>query len=151
MPNDAATLNPLEKVSAVEDNLKAGDSFAAQNVLNTVGAQQIFMDRLARVATADQLPGLQITSDDAGHAHQIKTPSMIISDADGHLSAHPNGLKNTIKANLSHAVDYVTSIPQKLSDSFDTTALGDCLKTSTTTNSCENRRIDGQIKRAAGE
>lgn len=151
MPNDAAALNPLEKVSAVENNMKSGDSFSAQNVLSTVREQQIFMDRLANLSTRDQLPGLQITYDDAHHAKEIKTSKMIVSNNNGELSAHANGMGNKIAAGWNHMVDTAVALPGKLSDSFGSTALGDCLNTANTSNSCENRRIDGQLKKAGAD
>jgi hypothetical protein len=151
MPNDASTLNPLEKVSAVEDHMKSGDSFNAQNVLNSVGAQQIFMDRLANIAAHDQLPGLQINFDQDHHAQEIKTSKMIVSSKNGELSAHANGLGNKAVAGWNHLVESVSAVPEQIRETFGKSALGDCLATSGTSNSCENRRVDAQLKKVGAD
>ena len=147
MPNDAPTMNVMERLNTVENTMTTGDSYFAQNLLNNVQNQQLFMDRLASLAQNDKLPGLQITSDTDGHAHQIKTDKMTVSDAGGQLSAHANHWKDAIWSGLSDTFSSANKPPVPVAKgSFE-----DCWNTKGTTDSCANRGIEARLKQAGAD
>lgn len=151
MPTDSPTMNVIERLNAVETTMTTGDSFSSQHLLSNVQDQQIFMDRLAMAAQNDKLPGLQVSFDQDSHAHQIKTDKLTISDAGGHLSAHANHWKDAISSGASdtwaRAVDLVTPEPKHVADG----SFADCWVTKGTTESCANRAIDNQLKKAGAD
>lgn len=153
MPNDAvADMTGWAKRDAVENTLTTGDVGKANNILNTVQDQKLFMDLLASKAEGDNLPGLHIVSDKEGHAHEVKTDKLTVSDAGGHLSAHND--KQTwgqyFEAKWEGLTHLGSSATDAVKDAARKTEVGDALARAGTSDSNANRAIDARIKAAEG-
>jgi hypothetical protein len=153
MANDSIPqMTGWEKRDVVENTLKTGDATTANNVLNTVQDQRLFMDLLASKADGDSLPGLHITSDKDGHAHEIRTDKMTVSDLGGHLSAQANNKTwgQYFQAKWDSVTNFGSAAAEATRDAVRGTELGAALANAGTSKSLTNQRIDAQVARAMG-
>jgi hypothetical protein len=154
MADDTAIL-PMtgwEKRDMVEGALKTGDAASANNILNTVQDQKLFMDLLASKAETDVIPGLAITADKDGTVHQIKTNKLTISDAGGHLTAEANNPSwgQYLQAKWDGVTTAGSNVLESVKAAASSTDLGDALRKSGTSDSLVNQGINARIKANGG-
>jgi hypothetical protein len=146
-------LNGWQKRDIVEDTLRTGDAPRAQNVLNTVEDQKLFMTLLADRAKDDYgLGHVQITDGKDGSPQSIKTDKLVVTRETGpdgeHLVAHGVDLRSRISEALHGATQRLEAELQPLTDSYH--EIKDALRNAGTDRSLINQGIDRQVEKAEG-
>jgi len=147
------TLNGWQKRDIVEDALKTGDAPKAQNVLNTVQDQKLFMTLLADKAKDDSgLGHVQIVDGKDGSPQSVKTDKLVVtreSGADGDkLVAHGVNASSRFKEALNNIEQSLEAKLKPITDSMHEFA--EDWRNSGTDKSIMNQGIDRQIEKAEG-
>jgi hypothetical protein len=146
-------LNGWQKRDLVEDALKTGDATKAQNILNTVQDQKLFMTLLADKAKDDHgLGHVQITDGTDGSPQSIKTDKLVVTRENGpdgeHLIAHGFDIRSRIKEAWNGAEQRLEAKLQPLTDSVH--EFQEAWRNSGTDKSLINQGIDRQVEKAEG-
>jgi hypothetical protein len=146
-------LNGWQKRDIVEDTLKTGDASKAQNVLNTVEDQKLFMTLLASKASEDHgLGHVQITDGKDGSPLAVKTDKLVVTRETGpdgeHLVAHGIDIRSRIGEAWNGATARLATTFKPITDSAH--EVGDALRNAGTSKSLVNQGIDRPVEKAEG-
>jgi len=150
MANEIASMSIYEKRNEVENALTTGDSYRAQDLVDSIidkSNNKLFLNSLASRAEQDKLPGVLITYDKEGNVEQIKSPKLTIRDEhNGHIDVSANHWMDAIHSKLAHTSDQGKDYSAKKVEEVRNSTLAYCLRTSGTPQSCPDRAKAIQMK-----